>query len=78
MSVKAIFLELIAKNDGNWTWYQLERGLNAKGIGGQVKTIDEIKALVQDGLIVEKHSDQFPNPLYSITDKGRLWLKSNS
>ena len=46
MNTKTDFLDLNAQNDGKWTWYQLERGLNARGIGGQVNTIGEIQSLI--------------------------------
>lgn len=78
MDTKFIFLDLIAKNDGKWTWYQLERGLNARGIGGRVNTIDEVNSLVNEGLITELQDEKYPNPLYFITDKGRNWLDTNS
>ena len=78
MNTKTVFLDLIAKNDGKWTWYQLERGLNARGIGGRVNTIGEIQSLISEGLITERHDENYPNPLYCITDKGRLWLKNET
>lgn len=78
METKFIFLDLTAKNDGKWTWYQLERGLNARGIGGQVDTIEEVRKLVKEGLITERKDDKYPHPLYFITDEGRHILKSYS
>ena len=78
MDIKFIFSDLIAKNDGKWSWYQLERGLNSRGIGGPVKTIDEVNSLVNEGLITERKDEKYPNPLYFITDKGREWLETKS
>lgn len=74
VNTKFIFLDLIAKNDGKWSWYQLERGLNARGVGGQVNTINELNSLLAEGLITEHQIEKHPHPLYLITDEGRSWL----
>jgi len=75
MNSKVLILKLIAKNDGDWTWYQVERGLNAHGLGGQVNTIVELESLLADGLIIAKADSRYPAPLYQITDKGKALLE---
>lgn len=75
MNPKLLILKLIAKNNGNWTWYQVERGLNAHGFGGQVNTIVELESLMAGGLIMAKADSRYPAPLYQITDKGKALLE---
>jgi hypothetical protein len=77
MDMKRIIVELIAKNDGKWTWYQLERGLNSRGLGGHANTIAELEGLIESGLVGTKTDPSYPAPLYTVTEKGRLFLASN-
>ncbi len=78
MDAKKVIVELIAKNDGKWTWYQLERGLNSRNIGGQINTITEVEALIADGLLTMKSDPNYPAPLYLVTEKGKAFLSTNS
>lgn len=74
MDAKQVIVNLIAKNDGKWTWYQLERGLNSHNIGGQINTISEVEVLISDGLLAVKYDANYPAPLYLVTEKGRGFL----
>lgn len=74
MDARKLIIELIAKNDGKWTWYQLERGLNRHGIGGQVNAVAEVDLLIADGLLAAKPDPAYPAPLYFITEKGKTFL----
>jgi DNA-binding HxlR family transcriptional regulator len=71
MELKEIIFQLIYANDGKWTWYQLERGLTAKGVGGQSNTMVLIHELINEGLISEKEDKRYPHSLYCVTELGR-------
>jgi hypothetical protein len=43
-------LELIAKHDGQWGWYNLERTLSILALN-DFKVMSHIKSLEEDGLI---------------------------
>ncbi len=63
-------LELIARHDGSWTWYQLERALGerAEVKAGQLPAA--LNELERNGLIVASHDSRFPQPVYRLTEKG--------
>jgi len=71
MNYKIETLNLILLNDGKWSWYQLERGLTAKGLGGQFDTSKVIKDLLAEELIKEIYNEKSLHPLYVITEKGK-------
>ena len=77
MDMQGIILELISRNDGKWTWYQLERGLDSKGLGGCPNLMELIGDLVQAGLLEEQHDDRFPHPLYRVTKQGHAVLATS-
>jgi len=75
MDTRRLIVELISKNDGRWTWYQLERGLNRHGLGGHVNAVTEAETLINDGLLACKVDPAYSAPLYFITSKGKLMLQ---
>lgn len=75
MDTKRLIVELINKNDGKWTWYQLERGLSLRGLGGQVNSVLEAEELVSDGLLAIAADPAFPAPLYFVTAKGKRFIE---
>lgn len=74
MDMRYSIVELVEKNDGKWTWYQLDRGMTALGLGGQINFMGAVTDLVNEGLIAEKRDDRYPHPLYRITEKGKVFL----
>ncbi|MBI2308440.1 MAG: hypothetical protein HYU78_14140 [Rhodocyclales bacterium] len=77
MDIRQTIIELVEKNDGKWTWYQLERGLTSVGLGGRVDFMDIVTSLVNEGLVSEQVDARYPHPLYRITEKGRASLKAS-
>ncbi len=77
MDQRRAILGLIAKNDGQWTWYQLERGLSVAGLGGHADLMNILAQLVSEGLISEEFDDRYPHPLYRMTSKGTSALSSD-
>ena len=72
-SIKELLLVLVCAHDGKYTWYQLERELEWRGLAGKVKTSDITDVLEKDLLITKKiKSNRGPAlPVYNITDSGR-------
>jgi DNA-binding HxlR family transcriptional regulator len=67
-------LQIIAKNDGRFGWYNLEIRLSVAALN-DFKLMTHIKELQEGGLIrVEAPPDQHPR--YWITDAGRAAIES--
>jgi hypothetical protein len=65
--VKKEILRLVARHDGEWYWYQVDRALSGIGpecVGPFKAEIDELTA---DGLIEIR-------PNCALGDRGRYWL----
>jgi DNA-binding PadR family transcriptional regulator len=67
-------LELIRKHDGKWSWYQLERVLAGEEISKSRQLMPLLKCLEVQQLIRTVSAPGYPDPLYSITDKGLAYL----
>ena len=65
-----MILTLIHQHDGEWGWYQLDRGLSTVGIVG-INVPRAITALIDDGLVVATGPVQSAATRYSLTEKGR-------
>jgi hypothetical protein len=76
MEIRTTIVELIDRNDGKWTWYQLERGLTRAGLGGRGDTMSVVAELVHEGLLSEQSDERYVHPLYRITEKGKAFLKT--
>ena len=68
-------LRLVARHDGQWYWYQIDRALSGRRpdcIGPFGAEIDELAA---EGLIeVRRNPELDEHPRYWLTDKGRSAL----
>jgi hypothetical protein len=51
---KDLILVLIFFSKGKWSWYQLARELEWRGLGGQIKVTDIIDQLISEKLVIEK------------------------
>ena len=78
-AVKRDVLLAIARNDGEWNWYQLDRELSGRGsdcIGPFSAEIDELSA---EGLIEVRPAPDLPGGLrYWLTDAGRAQAAEQS
>jgi DNA-binding PadR family transcriptional regulator len=72
-SLKNLLLVLICAHDGEYTWYQLERELEWRGLGGKVMAGTIANKLVAESLVTKEiHLDKGPGlPVYRITAIGR-------
>lgn len=74
MDARHTIVDLIEKNDGKWTWYQLQRGATARGLNGKINFMEVVSELINEELITEQTDSRYPHPLYRITNKGREFL----
>ncbi len=74
-SLKDLILFLIYGHDGAYTWYQLERELDLRGLGGgHISSLDLVELLITEGLVIQKeHLNQSAIPwnLYYVTEEGK-------
>jgi DNA-binding PadR family transcriptional regulator len=70
-------LELIAKHNGYWSWYQIDRALSLENslviIEGNLMTL--LKELEKRNLIFSRERDNSPHPTYWITEEGSIFLE---
>jgi hypothetical protein len=74
MDIQTQIVELIARNDSSWTWYQLDRGLAERGFNPSPDLLSLVSDLLKEGLIEERSDSRYPQPLYSVTTKGKAFL----
>lgn len=72
---KVVILEILAGPGASWNWYKLDRALSAKGLGGQINPATIAASLTSEGLVKTVIEKDPAMPTYSITEKGRRWLK---
>jgi DNA-binding PadR family transcriptional regulator len=70
-------IKIIGENDGMFSWYQIDRQLSIEGIVPTSNLIKILHSLESDGLIISKVDTNPSQPLYSLTDKGRMYLIEN-
>ena len=71
-SYKDLILVLIYKSNGKWSWYQIERALDLRGIGGRVNSVEKINTLMQEGLVKQLQTPNKNLSSYSITEQGKI------
>jgi len=71
-SYKDLILVLIFFSKGKWSWYQLARELEWRGLGGQIKVNDIIDQLIAEKLVIEKIDPVVGTgvPYYDVTHAG--------
>ncbi len=71
-SLKNLLLVLICAHDGEYTWYQLARELEWRGLIGW-SVVQLVNFLIEANLIIQKIDPKISKdtPVYFITDDGR-------
>ncbi len=70
--LKLDILRLVARRDGEWYWYQLDRALSGTNPGYVGPFLTEIRELVAEGMIELRPNFEFRDQLrYWLTDAGR-------
>lgn len=70
-------IKIIGKNEGKFSWYQIDRQLGIEGIVQTSNLIKLLHTLESDGLIVAKVDLNPAQPLYSLTSKGKKYFEEN-
>ncbi len=68
-------LQMIGKNDGKFSWYQLDRQLSFKGISMSENLMQAIHYLESEGLMAAKKGVNGSQSLYSLTPQGKKGKK---
>ncbi len=76
-SIKNLILVLICAHDGEYTWYQLERELEWRGLAGKARAGDIAELLLRESFITQEIKTEMGAglPVYHITDSGRKKAK---
>jgi hypothetical protein len=78
-NVKRKILLLVARHDGDWYWYQIDRALSDPNSDCIGPFFDEIKELVAEGLIeIRASSGCEQAERYWLTDAGKLAVEQNA
>ena len=64
-------LKLVAEHDGDWSWYQLDRALSARGMIPTMPLTTVLRDAEEKGLIRLAAGSTPSQPVYSITNIGR-------
>lgn len=75
---KIEILKLVGKNDGKFSWYQLDRQLTFNGIEMSENLMQAVRDLESGGLITSKKGDNPSQPLYSLTLQGKAFVNEYS
>ena len=65
-----LILILIARANGKWSWYQVERALDLRGIGGIVDSTKIINELIEAGFLEGRKNSNEDLTVYLTTNKG--------
>lgn len=74
---KIEILRIVGKNDGKFSWYQLDRQLSCNGIAMTENLMKAIRDLESGGLISVTQGDNVSQPLYSLTPQGKLFVQAS-
>ena len=65
-----LVLVIVYSFQGECTWYQVERALGLRGLGGTIDSTVIAKDLINKGLLFETHKPETNLSHYSITKEG--------
>jgi DNA-binding PadR family transcriptional regulator len=70
-------LQIISDNDGEFSWYQIDRALSRRGTGGGSASgnlLSILRELEMAGLVAARAGHHAAQPLYSVTPAGQQQL----
>ena len=76
MTTKVDVLKRIARHDGEWGWYQLERAIDPRTLAPDTTVMSLVRELETNGLVIELSAK--PMPKYKLTEKGSKLLAKGS
>ena len=69
-------MKLIQANDGQLSWYQLDRAISSSGTEREEGLMQSLRALESEGLIARQAGANPSQPKYAITSNGSEILAS--
>ena len=70
-SYRALILVLLYAHNGTWSWYQLERELDRRGLGRKISSTKVIDMLIKEGFIEEKQDPKNNTLTCFVTEAGK-------
>ena len=70
MLYKDLILVLVSKSSEKWSWYQIERALDLRGIGRRVNSMKIVNELIEAGYVEECRIPNKNISVYFVTSKG--------
>ncbi len=72
-SIKDLLLVLVCAHNGEYTWYQLARELEWRGLSGMGSVVKLANLLIDEALVTQKMQVTVSKdtPVYFVTDRGR-------
>ncbi len=71
-----ILLELVAKGEGKWSWYELANALSRRDVPREPDMMVVLKQLAADGLLQRHVEAGSPRDRWELTDEGNAILKA--
>lgn len=69
-TAERLVLRVIARNDGQWGWYQVARLLGDRGYPNE-NPVEILRSLCNQGLLVADGDSAKSSTRYSVTPRGR-------
>jgi PadR family transcriptional regulator PadR len=73
--LELVLLELVAKGEGNWSWYELANALSRRDVPREPDMMVVLKKLAADGLLKRYVEIGLPRDRWELTSAGTIVLK---
>jgi len=72
--LELVLLELVAKGQGKWSWYELANALSRRDVPREPDMMVVLKKLMADGLIQRYIETDSPRDRWELTTEGTILL----
>ena len=72
--LELVLLELVAKSQGNWSWYELAKALSRRDVPRAPDMMVVLKQLAADGLVKRYLETNSPRDRWELTPEGSIVL----
>jgi len=72
--LELVIFELVAKGQGNWSWYELANALSRRDVPREPDMMVVLKKLSADGLVKRYIETASPRERWELTAEGWIWL----
>ena len=73
--LELVLLELVAKGEGNWSWYELANALSRRDVPREPDMMVVLKKLAADGLLKRYVQTGSPRDRWELTSEGSIVLR---